>query len=73
MLKIFIVSSLIISGCAGKRDYAMLTEQVAEYGVQRFEDDKNNVTCYIYRDKDSNSMTCLELQQSKRAKQQKAN
>lgn len=48
-----------ISGCA-TREYTMLTKQVADYGIQRYEDKEKNVICYVYRDNDSNSMTCLK-------------
>jgi uncharacterized membrane protein YjgN (DUF898 family) len=48
-----------LSGCA-TREYTQLTKQVADYGIQRFEDKEKNVTCYVYRDSDSNSMTCLK-------------
>jgi uncharacterized membrane protein YjgN (DUF898 family) len=48
-----------LSGCA-TREYTMLTKQVADYGIQRFEDKEKNVICYVYRDDDSNSMTCLK-------------
>ena len=48
-----------LTGCA-TRDYTMLTKQVADYGIQRYEDKEKNVVCYVYRDSDSNSMTCLK-------------
>jgi uncharacterized membrane protein YjgN (DUF898 family) len=48
-----------LNGCA-TREYTMLTKQVADYGIQRFEDKEKNVVCYVYRDNDSNSMTCLK-------------
>jgi hypothetical protein len=48
-----------LGGCS-TRDYTMLTKQVADYGIQRFEDKEKNVVCYVYRDSDSNSMTCLK-------------
>lgn len=54
-----LLTALLVSGCA-TRDYKELTKQVAEYGLQTYEDKKHNVLCYIYRDDDSNSMFCFE-------------
>jgi len=38
----------------------MLTKQVGEYGIQRFEDKDKNVVCYVYRDADNGAMSCLK-------------
>ena len=48
-----------LSGCA-TREYTMLTKQVGEYGIQRFEDKDKNVVCYVYRDADNGAMSCLK-------------
>jgi hypothetical protein len=47
------------SGCA-TREYAMLTKQVGDYGIQRFEDKEKNVVCYVYRDSDNGAMSCVK-------------
>ena len=47
------------SGCA-TREYTMLSKQVADYGIQRFEDKDKNVVCYVYRDADNGAMSCLK-------------
>lgn len=48
-----------VGGCA-TRDYTMLTKQVGDYGIQRFEDKAKNVICYVYRDSDNGAMSCLK-------------
>jgi hypothetical protein len=64
-MKLYLKTALILAiapvlvSC-DKRQYLMLTEQVGNYGIQRFEDKEKNVFCYVYRDSDGNSMTCLK-------------
>lgn len=50
---------VFLNGCA-PREYKTLTEQVANYGIQRFEDKDRGVICYVYRDADGNSMWCTK-------------
>jgi hypothetical protein len=46
-------------GCA-TREYTMLTKQVGDYGIQRFDDKDKNVVCYVYRDSDNGAMSCVK-------------
>jgi hypothetical protein len=61
MLKFFkfLSISIMMVGCA-TRDYTMLTKQVADYGLQKIQDKKTNVTCYVYRDADTSSLSCVK-------------
>lgn len=56
---LFIAGGMSVSGCAGHREYRQLTDQVGEYGVQAIEDKRNPVICYVYRDGDNSSLSCL--------------
>lgn len=56
---ILIAGGMSVSGCAGHREYRQLTDQVGEYGVQAIEDKRNPVICYVYRDGDNSSLSCL--------------
>lgn len=58
-LLLLVIIAAFATSCAS-RDYVMLTEQVADNGLQRIEDKKNGVVCYIYRDSDGNSMNCFK-------------
>lgn len=60
MLKFFKILSISIMlvSCA-TRDYQVMTKQVADYGLQKIEDKKTKVICYIYRDADSPSLSCV--------------
>lgn len=52
---------VLLTGCASTRDYSLISKQVADYGIQRYEDKQKNVVCYIYRDKDSPALSCLKM------------
>lgn len=58
---------LFLTGCTTTRDYHMLSKQVAEYGIQRYEDKQKNVVCYVYRDDDSPAISCLKDVKKKEA------
>lgn len=48
---------LALTGCASTRDYTQVTKQVAEYGIQSIKVGK--ATCFVYRDDDGSSMSCI--------------
>lgn len=64
MLLLLVIVAAFATSCAS-RDYVIVTEQVADNGLQRIEDKKNSVVCYIYRDNDGNSMQCFNKPKSK--------
>lgn len=55
----YIMLALVLSGCA-TRDYKQISDQVAEYGLQSYEDKKHSVVCYMYRDGDFSSLSCVK-------------
>lgn len=57
-MKYLILLAFTLIGCA-TRDYTQLTDQVGEYGVQKIKDKKENVVCYVYRDGDNSSLSCV--------------
>lgn len=57
---LLLLSLLAVVACASPRDYRQETEQVANYGVSTWTN--GLVTCFVYRDADSNSMSCLPNQ-----------
>lgn len=59
---------LFLTACSTPRDYNTLSKQVAEYGIQRYEDKQKNVVCYVYRDDDSPALSCLKLKNKKDVK-----
>lgn len=63
MLKYFMILpiSLITVNCSTTRDYKQLTEQVADYGLQRLDDKSKGVSCYVYRDRDNSIMSCIKF------------
>jgi hypothetical protein len=59
-MRMILLFAVILGGCATKRDYTQLTDQVAEYGVQKIEDKKTGNICYVYRDGDWSSLSCVK-------------
>lgn len=56
----FLPISILMVGCSTPRDYRQMTGQVAEYGVQSIQDKDKGVTCYVYRDGDWSSLSCVK-------------
>jgi hypothetical protein len=61
MNKIIFIA-VILTGCT-TNPYAHLTEVVADNGISRFEDKRFDVNCYIYRDSDGSSISCVKVGQ----------
>lgn len=59
-MKAILIIAALIGGCAS-RDYVELTSQVGNGGLERFDDKKKDVSCYIYRDHDGSLMQCMHL------------
>ena len=53
MKKILLI--FLVAGCAPSK-YLHVTDEVVSYGFSKYEN--QDVTCYVYRDADSNSMSC---------------
>jgi hypothetical protein len=53
-------SVISLSACSTLNDFRKVTHQEAEVGVQVIEDKKTNVLCYVYRDSDVGSMSCVK-------------
>lgn len=54
-----LTASLLLGGCASPREWRELTVQVANYGLQVYEDKPRGNVCYVYRDNDSPAISCL--------------
>lgn len=60
LILMIMIIMFIMLGCSTPRDYTQMTDQVAEYGVQYIEDKKNGNICYVYRDGDWSSLSCVK-------------
>lgn len=59
MKLLMILAILSVTAC-GHRDYAQLSDQVAEYGLQSYSDKRTDVVCYMYRDGDYSALSCVK-------------
>lgn len=57
-MKLLLFPIFLLASCSSTSSYTQLTEQVAEYGLQKYEGEKAD--CYIYRDDDTTAMQCLK-------------
>lgn len=55
----YLFLALVLVGCASKRDFVPVTEQIANNGLSVVEDRKHDVLCYVYRDSDGSSIACV--------------
>lgn len=58
-VSIAITLILVSTACTTPRDYVQLTDQVGEYGLQVIPDSPHGVRCYVYRDGDNSSLSCV--------------
>lgn len=63
-MKLFILSILLF-GCASERDYSVVTEQVVNIGMEKIVDKSTGVVCFIYKDSDGVSNSCLKVYKPK--------
>lgn len=56
IIVVLVVASV---ACTTPRDYVQLTDQVGEYGLQVISDSPHGVRCYVYRDGDNSSLSCV--------------
>lgn len=48
-------------GCSSTRDYDLMTDQiVGKNGVHHLKDKDRGVSCYVYKDGDGVSMSCVK-------------
>lgn len=60
LIAVLAVVVTLTTGCSTTRDYNQLTSQVAEYGVSKVVDKKEQKVCYFYRDADNFAMQCSD-------------
>lgn len=60
MKSLSVCIALIVSGCASRSPYVTITEYAVDQGLYKIKDKKNNTVCYIYRDEDNSSLSCVK-------------
>ena len=61
-MKKVIIAAVVMTGCASS-PYSRLTDKVVDNGLSKFEDKKSEVNCYVYRDSDGSSISCVKVGQ----------
>lgn len=61
-MKKAIIAVVFLTGCASN-PYSRLTDKVVDNGLSKFEDKKGDVNCYVYRDSDGSSISCVKAGQ----------
>lgn len=60
----FIIAGMILTGmligCSTPRSYTTMTEQIGNYGLERYTDKQKGVDCYVYSDKDNIALSCVK-------------
>ena len=57
-MRYLIVFAMFATACAHEREMKLLNREVAEYGINRFEN--REIVCFVYRDADTSSMQCFK-------------
>ena len=57
---ISIFTILSLAACSSTRDYQVMTDQIVDNGVQHLKDKDRGVSCYVYKDSDGVSMSCVK-------------
>jgi hypothetical protein len=52
--------ALALTGCATS-PWSRMTDRVVDNGLSRFDDRNRDTTCYVYRDSDGSSISCIRI------------
>lgn len=58
---LMIATALAATGCATS-PWSRMTDRVVDNGLSRFDDRGRDTTCYVYRDSDGSSISCIRVE-----------